>query len=218
MKEYLIESGKFSEYLITKRLNHKMGLDVTASENYTNLSDEELAECIRIEYNNHRRKQNGFDYISEMAFIKTTFKAEYKMYFLTLTFNNDAFNVSENTRHDAVKRFLSKNTFMYMANIDFGDLNEREHYHAIVLTKERPTGWKMGFMNAQEINFDKSNYWEDLKRIKNYIFKLNNHTFKVSTKLRKIMKDRNNNFLPKYALKTMYNKELAMFKTILKAY
>lgn len=215
MKEYLIQSGKYSKYLETKHSLYNSGIDYNDIREYDYLNEEEFKECQRIEYNNHKRKQYNGGYIYEMAFIMSTFKVEYNMYFLTLTFNNDAFNVSEETRHNAVKRYLSANTEMYMANIDFGDLNEREHYHAIVIAKEMPTGWKLGFMKAQKINFDKNNYMEDLKRVKNYILKLNNHSFKVSTKLRRVMKDRNKNFTPKYLLRKVYEEEFNRFKLLM---
>ena len=54
-------------------------------------------------------------------------------YFVTLTFRDEVFaNTTAETRRRAVSRVLRGVCFRYVANIDFGDKTEREHYHAIV--------------------------------------------------------------------------------------
>lgn len=53
--------------------------------------------------------------------------------FLTLTFKDDVLDsTSQKTRRVYVSRYLKSQYSDYVANIDFGDKNEREHYHAIV--------------------------------------------------------------------------------------
>lgn len=57
--------------------------------------------------------------------------------FLTLTFNDKFFErgTSPDTRRRYVSRFLKEQCKVYVANIDFGELNGREHYHAVVVPK-----------------------------------------------------------------------------------
>lgn len=55
--------------------------------------------------------------------------------FLTLTFNENIINsTSENTRRKYVQEFLKSESDYYIANVDFGEENGREHYHCIVVT------------------------------------------------------------------------------------
>ena len=54
--------------------------------------------------------------------------------FMTLTFNDKSLNnTNEDTRRQKVRRFLKSASGMYVANVDYGEKNEREHYHAVCL-------------------------------------------------------------------------------------
>lgn len=57
--------------------------------------------------------------------------------FLTLTFNDSFFDrgTSEDTRRKYIRRFLKEQCQEYVANVDYGDKNGREHFHAIVVPK-----------------------------------------------------------------------------------
>lgn len=57
-----------------------------------------------------------------------------KIIFITLTFNNDALSRSnKQSRRDAVRKYLKSQCVDYVANIDYGAKNGREHYHAVAL-------------------------------------------------------------------------------------
>lgn len=58
----------------------------------------------------------------------------YRAFFVTLTFDNDILeSTNKATRRTYIARFLKEYTYYYIANIDYGKENNREHYHAIVL-------------------------------------------------------------------------------------
>lgn len=106
--------------------------------------------------------------------------------FATLTFTDDCLNRSSvEDRRRYVQRYLKSLGCRYVANIDYGGKNGREHYHAII--------------RIDKINLGKDNYWTrnygniniEKVRIKNaspskslakYISKLTNHAIKESTK------------------------------------
>lgn len=111
--------------------------------------------------------------------------------FLTLTFTDDVLNsTSEETRRRYVSRFLKSISTDYVANIDWGKQNGREHYHAVVLgTDFEMVGWdKYGFSNCKKvaINDDTTNS----SRMSKYIYKLSNHATKLSTQRKKIIYSR----------------------------
>ena len=101
--------------------------------------------------------------------------------FLTLTFDDECrANTSAKTRHAYVKRFLTSLKCSYVANIDFGEQNGREHYHAIVsrmLTKEELSLWRShGAIFAEKIRKASST-----KAMSKYLTKFGSHAVKEST-------------------------------------
>lgn len=101
------------------------------------------------------------------------------MLFVTLTFNDDYINLCESSLHEYVKRFLNSLNVSYVANKDYGEKLGRLHYHCIVCTDFIDNKlWKYGAINFERIivkNVD------SLERLKNYIIKFTNHSFKDST-------------------------------------
>lgn len=111
--------------------------------------------------------------------------------FLTLTFNDEAFKYNTaDSRRQAVRRFLNElNAFDYVANIDFGKKNGREHYHAVVaIDKIDYKKWTYGAINGQKvrnsIKFDDDGVvkCESVEKIARYVAKLTNHAIKETTK------------------------------------
>lgn len=101
--------------------------------------------------------------------------------FLTLTFTDDVLNsTSVETRRRYVSRFLKSQCKTYVANIDFGFKNGREHYHAIV-NPIAPLidlqSWSYGALNAKRIHASDT----DLTRTTKYITKLTSHAIKETT-------------------------------------
>lgn len=122
-------------------------------------------------------------------------------HFITLTFTSEVLaSTSADTRREYVQKFLKSHGTCenYVANIDFGGLNHREHYHAV--TSFKPTEWPYGFKCYEQINVDASDTvpkaWSMLepdeldrlkkqvheKRLAKYVAKLTNHAIKETTK------------------------------------
>lgn len=59
---------------------------------------------------------------------------EYSAKTLTLTFNDKTLKrTTEEQRREIVKRYLRNQSAYYIANIDYGEENGREHYHALIV-------------------------------------------------------------------------------------
>lgn len=121
-------------------------------------------------------------------------------HFLTLTFTDDVLNsTTADTRRQYVRRFLSSISENYVANIDFGAENGREHYHAVIDCL--PPKWDYGFYFYEPIicqnstNYVKKRYQglpqeeidrlttlENEKRLSKYVAKLTNHAIKETTR------------------------------------
>lgn len=106
--------------------------------------------------------------------------------FLTLTFKDAVLaSTSKETRRRYVSRFLKANSDLYVANIDYGAKNHREHYHAIVKSDIVDLkGWTFGAINAARIR----NKNLDLIRSCKYVDKLTNHCLKSSTSDYKLLR------------------------------
>lgn len=122
----------------------------------------------------------------------------YDCLFLTLTFNDSALkNNSAQSRRDAVRKFLKQFGVPYVANIDFGAKNGREHYHAILRIGEIDYHlWKYGAINGLKIRndfkFDENGEFtsETVEKLSRYVAKLTNHAIKETTKRSVIMYSR----------------------------
>jgi len=106
-------------------------------------------------------------------------------YFITITFNNKTLeNTNEQTRRKYVSRWLKSLSEFYVANIDYGLINEREHYHAVITADTHPPkSWPYGFIDILKIKTNDN----DTTRISKYISKLTNHAIKHTTKSKRII-------------------------------
>lgn len=106
--------------------------------------------------------------------IKGIFDAfhEEKLFFLTFTFSERAMSRKANTRRQYVIRYLNKYCLDYIANQDFGDKTNREHYHAVVACDYVHTDFVGGHVHFERIKVRNSS------RLANYLDKLTNHAVK----------------------------------------
>lgn len=105
-------------------------------------------------------------------------------WFVTLTFNDKTLaRTSKDTRRQYVRRNLQKHFEIYVANIDYGTKNEREHYHALIYCQHDPTNeikafWdKYGFSKVEQVRTTE----DDAKRTIKYVVKLTRHALKETT-------------------------------------
>lgn len=143
------------------------------------LTTDELKECERI---NHAHLERNLRLKKRIRLI---FKFK-EVKFITLTFTDEILaKTSQETRKKYVKRYLNSFAFDYVANIDYGSLNGREHYHAVVgydilLTTPK---WEYGFSYIQ--NVTKCEKTDEI--LAKYVSKLTNHAIKNTTKGNKII-------------------------------
>lgn len=150
-----------------------------------------IADNLGLEFrmykSNERRKQRIKDRITRM--LETE-----KALFLTLTFSDKMFqrNATSETRRTYIRRFLKEQCCDYLANIDFGATNQREHYHAVVVPKTiidfaRYREIFDSNINAQHIRIDDTS----VRLVGKYINKLTNHALKENGYYQRLIFSRN---------------------------
>lgn len=130
-----------------------------------------VLDCaMRLNESKYRKAKKVRDKISELVLSG-------KAIFITLTFTDNTFaKTSVITRRRYVARYLKANSKNYVANIDFGAIKGREHYHALVDNDIDFTKWhKYGAIKVERVKTSES----DLSRVALYVSKLTNHALKV---------------------------------------
>lgn len=124
-----------------------------------------------------------------------------RSYFLTITWTDYYLSptspgyLKEGTRREYITKFLKKISTDYVANIDFGEKNGREHYHAVVQADNiNFNDWKYGNLDFKLITYTKN----DCVELARYVSKLTNHAIKETTK-------RTSLIYPKRKYNTSYN-------------
>lgn len=150
-------------------------------ENFYNLLATFLAEnnCTMDDYiHAHRLNRNRNMRTYRLRKRTQTLVESGKAVFLTLTFRDKVFETTNaETRRRYISRYLDDQCDFYVANIDFGAKNGREHYHAIVSGRLDLSAWAYGTVNAQRIRTHET----DVKRTAKYITKLTRHQIKETT-------------------------------------
>lgn len=149
----------------------------------------------KCEADNNRFKSRVHRWKRYVTGMYNTFDA---LYLLTLTFSDD--NYTENTtksRKEYAQKWLKANCDDYFACMDVGEINGREHYHAVCAfnftpiyenytdNKNRkktkisaPEGiaWEKGFYNIKKIRTDTSNLYRTVR----YVLKTTAYTAKYA--------------------------------------
>lgn len=111
--------------------------------------------------------------------------------FVTLTFAPVILeNTTEETRRQYVRKYLKEQSPCYLANIDYGKKNEREHYHAVVFGRVDLLPWrkKCGRINAKPVRYFEERQDNDSPvKLAKYITKLTNHAFKETAEQQRII-------------------------------
>lgn len=170
--KYELETGEVFEI-------PKFVLNFSQAQRFKNLEEleepEEWFECERINNAFSNRRKRLSKRINDMLDMG-------QCLFLTLTFTNDVFkHTTPETRRKYVSRYLKEYTNKYVANIDFGEKNGREHYHAVVLCDKIDISWWQS--NCGNIDFEKIIINENTcTKLSKYVAKLANHAIKETTK------------------------------------
>jgi hypothetical protein len=197
-KQRILQLGLDKTVRQLKKSVYCASLDAYNSGDYTGYDESlkvykdialEMGDDFMVATNLNKSRWNRISRIREKnEYIINTGKA----LFLTLTFTNDTLsNTTEETRRSYVARYLKRQCGTYLANVDYGLLNEREHYHAVVLpidSKVDLSLWrKYGNINVKRIGNDKL---DNLKTAK-YLAKLTHHAIKNNGKLKRLIYSRN---------------------------
>ncbi len=122
-------------------------------------------------------------------------------YFITFTLNQENINLKKTWLIRVLKKQLNElDTNKWILNDDYGDLNNRLHFHALIFTEHNLlehknvirrkqhynlTTWdKYGFSQIKPINipdFQDPDFEKTVKRISKYIVKLTRHALKGTT-------------------------------------
>lgn len=120
-----------------------------------------------------------------------------RIFLASLTFNDDVLaSTTQKTRERYIREWLNTYCCDYFACIDFGAVNGREHYHALVVFNLKvdltcfvgkrkkvyysladPSVYPYGFSSFSLLNTDNN---IDVSRTLNYAFKASNYAFKSS--------------------------------------
>lgn len=154
--------------------------NMTTSDLYYHCLDngliKEYKECIKINDASYHRTKRLKERVKSMLLSG-------ECIFITLTFNDDTLNTTnEKQRRVAVTRYLKTFNSKYVANIDYGSKNHREHYHALICTSSIDLcSWrKYGNINVERVR--NKNIDTDKTKLAKYICKLSNHAIKETTK------------------------------------
>lgn len=93
--------------------------------NKNGFTEEELRSALQMIHSRQRKKKRIINTIN------FALKRGYEVVFATLTFNDENINKTKETRRKNINKYL-KQYDGFIFNIDFGTLNDREHYHALI--------------------------------------------------------------------------------------
>ena len=153
------------------------------TQKYLELSNDigliNLDQCRKIDHNKYKRTTRLRNRVSSL--IKSG-----QAYFITLTFTDEVLSTTdESKRRLLVVRFLKQHCSEYVANIDYGKITEREHYHAI--TNCNIEKWPHGYYVSKAI----APNLESETRLPIYITKLTHHALKKTVKGSRLIYSRN---------------------------
>lgn len=103
--------------------------------------------------------------------------------FITFTFSDKYLSYKFETRRKYVLRFLEKYSSNFVANVDYGSENGREHYHCVIqCDRVDSSDWPYGLINFERIRLS-----SDSSILSQYVSKLTNHSIKETTKRRAVI-------------------------------
>lgn len=174
-KAHFVFETKFSTGEYPKGVSENVGLKYIDAYSYFLENETIKKTCFNLCNSRRQRTKRLNKKITDMLYVG-------QCYFITLTFTDDTLDSTTClTRRKYVSRYLKSQTPYYIANVDFGSLREREHFHAIVFGQIDFTPWhKYGAINCKTI-FSKFNDDSRVKLAK-YITKLTNHAIKNTAK------------------------------------
>lgn len=185
LKKFVVENGLYQRYASARKRTYLIGIGETI-EGET-LNDFEcflsakygcqwfdiVSECERIGNSSRQRFKRLRERVSALI-------SKGDCLFLTMTFNDNVLsNTDKKGREKLVYQFLKGFGCDFIANIDFGGLNGREHYHAVIQCSTIDyTLWHcFGAVKGEKVRLRGNNGY----KIAKYIDKLALHALKDTT-------------------------------------
>lgn len=187
LKSKVLESGLHN---VERRYSKTLFLKAKESTEKCPMSDEEFEaiyelinsdeEAYKLFHEAHKINHASYKRRNRLALRITYMMLIGDCIFLTLTFKDDVMKkTTRETRRRYVTRFLKSQSSEYVANIDFGEKNHREHYHAVIMCdKVDNTAWRYGAIDFERVRVSN----DSSKRLAKYVCKLTNHAIKATTK------------------------------------
>lgn len=199
LKSELVQNGVYDAFCWNVFLNRLKHIYEDDASLY-GLTDEQFKACTQLR---DSKKKTWSRLGLHIAWLFKRYPQ--KVYFITLTFNDRSMGFKEAYRRDLIGRTLNAHCDDYIANIDYGDTTQREHYHAVIVAndiieqvrdgkKRLVSDWlddygsKYGFYKVESVGVTP----EDTSKLSRYIAKLCNHSIKV--KQTKIMTKRTSEY------------------------
>lgn len=158
---------------------------------------------LRTKNNRKAKRSRTFKKVQNVLYAPAYRGAQVNILFGTATFDNKTLfkkngkQLKIETLNKKINEYIKRNFELAVVNVDFGEKNERIHYHWIGITKEHvelvSTGKKSKKYNElYNIKNDSYDYGfapvyavinlEEMKATSNYLLKINNHSNKTTTK------------------------------------
>lgn len=135
---------------------------------------------LRVIENLNRGRQRRIKTLKVFIQNKVFNHAQNNAYFGTLTLNEDYVGIPLENLKRRIKRVLLKHCQSVVLNVDYGSINNRLHFHCVVLCDDieaLENDYKFGFTLFKPINLEEN----DKKKISKYLSKLTYHAIKSST-------------------------------------
>lgn len=185
LKKFVIESGLYNRYASARKRTYLIGIGEDVEGETKNdfecfLAREYGAEWYEIANECERIGNSSRQRIKRLKSRVNDLLSKGECLFLTLTFNDCVLeNTDKHERAKMVNDYLKSQSSDFIANIDFGKVNNREHYHAVVCaSKVDYTAWHdKGAVKGEKVAI-KGKSGSNIAR---YIDKLSLHALKDTT-------------------------------------
>lgn len=157
-------------------------------ELYLNIENDMAKNEMELYREGHRINKASYARRSRLEKKITNMLENNNCIFLTFTFKDSVLDsTTKETRKKYILRALKLISDNYIANIDYGRKNEREHYHAVVVSDNVDRNiWK----DYGAINFERIKQTSDSVKLAKYIVKLTNHAIKETVHQNRVIYSR----------------------------
>lgn len=149
-------------------------------------TQEQINEAIKLNNAYYQRRKRIKNRINQMVEQVILDKKNY-MLFLTFTLNEDHVDMKLKTLRVYLQRLLNNTCLNYVANLDYGSLRGRLHFHAVVLVDKAYEWFELwkerGYVKIEHIEISE----HSVNKVSKYVAKLSAHGLKDSTRFESLI-------------------------------